>query len=168
MSVDMPPLCSSLVEEFLCWCSLLPQATIWDVSLTPELHVCFGTEELNLSLIGMVVKTHTHYIKVMNWICVRILAPMWDACYKESTTDTSDVSATPAHTISFFYFNISTIMGRTRKMSKDVRDGTLDLHKAGIDYKTINCLQSGAPSLAGMIMRKVLDQPQTTVEELTP
>lgn len=96
MSVDMPPLCSSLVEEFLCWCSLLPQATIWDVSLTPELHVCFGTEELNLSLIGMVVKTHTHYIKVMNWICVRILAPMWDACYKESTTDTSDVSATPS------------------------------------------------------------------------
>lgn len=91
---------------------------------------------------------------------------MWDACYKESTTDTSDISATPVHTISVFYVNISTIMGK--KLSKDVRDRTLDLHKAGIDYTIINCLQSGAPSLAGMIMRKLLDQPQTTVEELTP
>lgn len=49
MSVDMPPLCSSVVEEFLCWSAALlvlivPQATIWDVSLTPELLVWFGKD----------------------------------------------------------------------------------------------------------------------------
>ena len=28
-------------------------------------------------------------------------------------------------------------MGKTKELSKDIRDQIVDLHKAGIDYKTI-------------------------------
>uniref|UniRef100_A0AAY5K006 Transposase Tc1-like domain-containing protein n=1 Tax=Esox lucius TaxID=8010 RepID=A0AAY5K006_ESOLU len=87
-------------------------------------------------------------------------------------------------------------MAKTRELCKDVRDKIVDLHKAGMGYRTIgkqlgekattvgaiirkwkkfkmavNLPQSGAPckiSLCGssMIMRKVKDQPRTTWQDL--
>ena len=87
-------------------------------------------------------------------------------------------------------------MSKTKELSKDIRDKTVDLHKAGVGYKTsgkqlgekvttvgvfiqkwkkhkmaINRPWSGAPrkiSPCGvtMIMRKVRDQPRTAREEL--
>ena len=87
-------------------------------------------------------------------------------------------------------------MGKTKELSKDVRDKVVELHKAGMGYKTIskklnekvttvgaiiwkwkkynmtvNQPRLGAPwkiSPRGvsMIMRKVRDQPRTTREEL--
>uniref|UniRef100_A0A9J8D104 Sleeping Beauty transposase HTH domain-containing protein n=1 Tax=Cyprinus carpio carpio TaxID=630221 RepID=A0A9J8D104_CYPCA len=87
-------------------------------------------------------------------------------------------------------------MGKTKELSKDVRDKIVDLHKAGMGYKTIskklgekgtsvgaiiqkwkkykttiNQPQSGAPCKISshgvrIIMRKVRDQPRTTWEEL--
>ena len=91
--------------------------------------------------------------------------------------------------------NIST-MGKTRELSKDIRDKIVDLHKAGMGYKkiskqlgeklttvgaiirkwkkhkvTANLPWSGAPCKISprrisMMMRKVRDQPSTTQEEL--
>ena len=80
-------------------------------------------------------------------------------------------------------------MGKTKELSKDIRDQIVDLHKAGMGYKkiseqlgaiirkwkkykvTANLPWSGAPrkiSPCGisMMMRKVRDQPSTTQEEL--
>ena len=87
-------------------------------------------------------------------------------------------------------------MGKTKELSKDIRDKIVDLHKAGMGYKkiskqlgeklttvgaiirkwkkhkvTTNLPRSGAPrkiSPCGisMMMRKVRDQPSTTQEEL--
>ncbi len=87
-------------------------------------------------------------------------------------------------------------MGKTKELSKDIRDKIVDLHKAGMGYKTIskklgekettvgaiirrwkkykitiNHPRSGAPckiSPHGVrkIMRKVRDQPRTTWKEL--
>ncbi len=83
-------------------------------------------------------------------------------------------------------------MGKTKELSKDTRDKIVDLHKAGIGYRTIgkqlvekapiirkcnklkmtvNLPRTGAPckiSLCGvsMIMRKLRDQPRTTREDL--
>ena len=87
-------------------------------------------------------------------------------------------------------------MGKTKELSKDIRDKIVDLHKAGMGYKkiskqlgeklttvgaiirkwkkhkvTANLPWSGAPrkiSPTGisMMMRKVRDQPSTTQEEL--
>ncbi len=85
---------------------------------------------------------------------------------------------------------------KDKELSKDVRDNILDLHKAGIGYKTIakqlgkkvtkvgaiirkwmkhkiavNLPQTGAPCKisprgVSMIMRKVRNQPRTTQEDL--
>ena len=87
-------------------------------------------------------------------------------------------------------------MGKTKELSKDIRDKIVDLHQAGMGYKKIskqlgdklttvgaiirkckkhkvlaNLPRSGAPrkiSPCGiwMMMRKVRDQPSTTQEEL--
>lgn len=87
-------------------------------------------------------------------------------------------------------------MGKTRELSKDIRDKIVDLHKAGMGYRTIgkqlgekattvgaiirkwkkfkitvNLPRSGAPCKisprgASMIMRKVRDQPRTTRQDL--
>ena len=87
-------------------------------------------------------------------------------------------------------------MGKTKELSKDIRDKIVDLHKAGMGYKkiskqlgeklttvgaiirkwkkqkvTANLPRSGAPSKIlprgiSMMMRKVRDQPSTTQEEL--
>ena len=79
-------------------------------------------------------------------------------------------------------------MGKTKEVSKDIRNKIVDLHKAGMCYKTIgkqlgekettgrntkwsSIPWSRAPSKisntgVSMIMRKVRDQPRTTREEL--
>ncbi|CAM4547761.1 unnamed protein product [Leuciscus chuanchicus] len=91
--------------------------------------------------------------------------------------------------------NLST-MAKTRELCKNIRDKIVDLHKAGMGYRTIgkqlgekattvganirkwkkfkmtvNLPWSGAPSKisprgASMIMRKVRDQPRTTRQDL--
>ncbi|XP_052377755.1 uncharacterized protein LOC127931025 [Oncorhynchus keta] len=88
-------------------------------------------------------------------------------------------------------------MSKTRELCKDIRHKIVDLHKAGIGYRTIgkqlgekattvgtiirkwkkfkmtvNHPRSGAPCKisprgASMIMRKVRDQPRTTRQDLT-
>ncbi|KAI4899533.1 hypothetical protein NFI96_030798, partial [Prochilodus magdalenae] len=87
-------------------------------------------------------------------------------------------------------------MGKTKELSKDVRDKTIDLHEAGMCYRTfsktlgekeatvgaivrkwkkykmtVNGLRSGAPCKisprgVSLIMRKVRNQPKTTRGEL--
>ena len=87
-------------------------------------------------------------------------------------------------------------MGKTKELSRDIRDKIVDLHKAGMGYKkiskqlgeklttfgaiirkwkkhkvTTNLPWSGAsrkisPRGISMMMRKVRDQPSTTQEEL--
>ena len=87
-------------------------------------------------------------------------------------------------------------MGKTKELSKDIRDKIVDLHKAGMGYKkiskqlgeklttagaiiwkwkkhkvTANLLRSRAPRKISprgisMMMKKVRDQPSTTEEEL--
>ena len=78
-------------------------------------------------------------------------------------------------------------MGKTKELSKDIRDKIVDQHKAGMGYKKIskqlgekldNCwsnyqnmeeIQSPykiSPRRISMIMRKVRDQPSTTQAEL--
>ena len=87
-------------------------------------------------------------------------------------------------------------MGKTKELSKDIRDKIVDLYKAGLGYKkiskqlgeklttvgaiikkwkkhkvTANLPRSGAshkisPREISMMMRKVRDQPSTTQEEL--
>ncbi len=91
--------------------------------------------------------------------------------------------------------NLST-MGKTKELSKDTRDKIVDLHKAGMGYRTIgkqlgekattvgaiirkwkkfkmtvNLPRTGAPCKisprgVSMILRKVRDQPRTTREDL--
>ncbi len=78
-------------------------------------------------------------------------------------------------------------MVKTKELSKDVRDKIVDLHKAGMDYKTVtkqlgekqttvgviickhkitvNLLWTGAPWFS-VIMRMVRNQPRTTREDL--
>ena len=78
-------------------------------------------------------------------------------------------------------------MGKTKELSKDIRDKIVDLRKAGMGYKkiskqlgeklttvgaiirkwkkhkvTANFLRSGAPRKISMMIRKVRDQPSTT------
>lgn len=62
----------------------------------------------------------------------------------------------PVHAISFFCLNLSTSVGKTRGMSRDVRDKILDLQKAGMSYKIINMMR---------MWWKVVDQPKITQEE---
>ncbi|KAJ8353411.1 hypothetical protein SKAU_G00209780 [Synaphobranchus kaupii] len=87
-------------------------------------------------------------------------------------------------------------MGKTKELSKDIRDKMVDLHKAGMGYRTIgkqlgekattvgaiirkwkkfkttvNLPRSGppckiSPRRASMIIRKVRDQPRTTRQDL--
>ncbi len=87
-------------------------------------------------------------------------------------------------------------MGKTKELSKDTRDKIVDLHKAGMGYRTIdkqlgekattvgaiirklkklkmtvNLPRTGAPCKisprgVSMILRKVRDQPRTTWEDL--
>ncbi|KAK3548249.1 hypothetical protein QTP70_005808 [Hemibagrus guttatus] len=59
-------------------------------------------------------------------------------------------------------------MAKTKELSKDVRDKTVDLHKAGMGYKTIakQLDEKISPRGVSMIMRTVRNQPRTTREDL--
>ncbi len=70
-------------------------------------------------------------------------------------------------------------MAKTKDLSKDVSDKIIDLHKAGMGYKTIakqlsekvTAVRTGAPCKispreVSMIMRMVRNQPRTTREDL--
>ncbi len=87
-------------------------------------------------------------------------------------------------------------MGKTKELSKDIRDKIVDLHKAGMGYRTkgkqlgekettvdaiirkwkkfkmtVNLPRTGTPRKisprgVSMILRKVRDQPRTTREDL--
>ncbi|XP_032416992.1 uncharacterized protein LOC116718853 isoform X1 [Xiphophorus hellerii] len=102
----------------------------------------------------------------------------------------------PKQRLSFSHSNLSHRVGKTKELSCDVRDQIVDLHKAGMGYRTIskklgvkvptvgaiirkwkkykmtvNRPRSGAPCKIlpegmRMIIRKVVDQPTTTREEL--
>ncbi len=102
---------------------------------------------------------------------------------------------TPVHTLNQSDSNLST-MGKTKEQSKDTRDKIVDLHKAGMGYRTIgkqlgekattvgaiirkwkkfkmtvNLPRTGAPCKisprgVSMILRKVRDWPRTTREDL--
>jgi len=52
-------------------------------------------------------------------------------------------------------------MGKTKELSKDIRDKIVDLHKAGMGYKTIG-KQLGEKQTVGAIIRE-WKQHQTTV-----
>ena len=62
-------------------------------------------------------------------------------------------------------------MANTRELCKDIRDKIVDLHEAGMGFRTIG-KQLGerackiSPRGASMIMRKVRDQPRTTRQDL--
>ena len=45
-------------------------------------------------------------------------------------------------------------MGNTKELSKDIRDKTVDLHKAGKDYKTIGKKLDEKVTTIGQIIRK--------------
>ncbi len=102
---------------------------------------------------------------------------------------------TPVHTLNQSDSKLST-MGKTKELSKDSRGQIVDLHKAGMGYRTIgkqlgekattvgaiiwkwkkfkmtvNIRQTGAPCKisprgVSMILRKVRDQPRTTRYDL--
>lgn len=56
----------------------------------------------------------------------------------------------------FLLSNLSISVGKTRGLSRDVRDKILDLQKAGMSYKIINIMR---------MWWKVVDQPKITQEE---
>ena len=45
-------------------------------------------------------------------------------------------------------------MGKTKELSKDIRDKIVDLHKAGISYKTIGKKLDEKVTTIGVIIRK--------------
>ncbi len=53
-------------------------------------------------------------------------------------------------------------MGKTKELSKDIRDKIVDLHKAGMGYKTIG-KQLGEKTTVGAIIRKWKKHKQPSV-----
>ncbi|KAI4889872.1 hypothetical protein NFI96_029454 [Prochilodus magdalenae] len=47
-------------------------------------------------------------------------------------------------------------MGKTKQLSKDVRDKIIDLHKAGLGYKTLRLLYRISGRMDGAMYRKIL------------
>lgn len=45
-------------------------------------------------------------------------------------------------------------MGKTKEMSKDVKDKTVDLHKAGMDYEAVNKKLGEEVTTRGATIRK--------------
>ncbi|KAI4904934.1 hypothetical protein NFI96_022320 [Prochilodus magdalenae] len=45
-------------------------------------------------------------------------------------------------------------MGKTKELSKDVRDKIIDLHKVGMSYKTLNKTLGEKETTVGAIVRK--------------
>ena len=83
------------------------------------------------------------------------------------------IKATCPHNQS--HSNVSTI-GKTKELSKDIRDKIVDLHKAGMGYKKISKQLGEKLTTVGAIIRKLKKhkvtsnlprtQPSTTQEEL--
>src|SRR4029434_4324323 len=67
----------------------------------------------------------------------------------------------PVQSIISHTFNLTT-MGKTKEVTKDVRDKIVDLHKAGMGYKTIGKQLGEKQTTIGVIIRK-WKQHQTTV-----
>src|SRR4029434_4971294 len=67
----------------------------------------------------------------------------------------------PVQRIILHTFNLTT-MGKTKELTKDVRDKIVDLHKAGMGYKTIGKQLDEKQTTIGAIIRK-WKQHQTTV-----
>ncbi len=61
---------------------------------------------------------------------------------------------TPVHIICIFHSNLSTTMGKTKELSKDIRDKIVDLHKAGMGYKTISKQLGEKVTTVGAIIPK--------------
>ncbi|XP_061780249.1 small acidic protein-like [Nerophis lumbriciformis] len=51
---------------------------------------------------------------------------------------TPQVNATFLQQNSLFHANLSTTTGKTKELSKDLRDKIVDLHKIGMGYKTVS------------------------------
>ncbi|KAI3367637.1 hypothetical protein L3Q82_026474, partial [Scortum barcoo] len=62
-------------------------------------------------------------------------------------------SVTPVHTLNQSDSNLST-MGKTKELSKDTRDKIVDLHKAGMGYRTIGKQLGEKATTVGAIIRK--------------
>ncbi len=56
------------------------------------------------------------------------------------------------HIICIFHSNLSTTMGKTKELSMDIRDKIVDLHKAGMGYKTISKKLSEEETTVGAII----------------
>ncbi|KAK3518467.1 hypothetical protein QTP70_000632 [Hemibagrus guttatus] len=52
-----------------------------------------------------------------------------------------------------FHLNLTTTMGKTKELSKDVRNKIADLHKAGLGYKTISKKLGEKETTVGAIIR---------------
>ena len=103
----------------------------------------------------------------------RILAPTDQLCAQEAhrlvlirpnkvhLISTGDVYKRKLSKESYFTFNLTT-MGKTKELTKDVRDKIVDLHKAGMGYKTIGKQLGEKQTTIGAIIRK-WKQHQTTV-----
>src|SRR4029434_3966038 len=100
----------------------------------------------------------------------RILAPNDQLCAQEAhrlvlirpnQVHLIPTGKKPVQRIILHTFNITT-MGKTKELSKDVRDKIVDLHKAGMGYKTIGKQLGGKQTTVGAIIRK-WKQHQTTV-----
>lgn len=77
----------------------------------------------------------------------------------QSLTDTLNLNMLcvwrpPVHIFSFFYSNLSTNIGKTKEQSNDIRNKTVDLHKAGMVYKTINKMFGEKSTTVGAISLK--------------
>ncbi|KAK6299813.1 hypothetical protein J4Q44_G00298460 [Coregonus suidteri] len=124
-------------------------------------------------------------------LCSALRSAAVELPYQAVIQPDSMLSMTPVHTLNQTDSNL-----KTRELCKDIRDTIVDLHKAGMGYRTIgkqlgekattvgaiirkwkkfkmtvNHPRSGAPCKispcgASMIMRKVRDQPRTTRQDL--
>lgn len=56
--------------------------------------------------------------------------------------------------MSFFHSNLSITIGQAQRMSKDVKDKTVDLHKAGMDYEAVNKKLGEKVTTRGATIRK--------------
>ncbi|KAI3355044.1 hypothetical protein L3Q82_017921 [Scortum barcoo] len=65
-----------------------------------------------------------------------------------------EVSGTPVHTLNQSDSNLST-MGKTKELSKDTRDKIVDLHKAGMGYRTIGKQLGEKATTVGAIIREM-------------
>jgi len=59
-------------------------------------------------------------------------------------------------------------MGKTKELSKDLRDKIADLHQAGIGYKTISKQLGEKVTTVGAIIRKWKEKKWTSINNQSP